>query len=193
MQNPIKVAIQGEKASFHEIAAHQYYTAPIELLYCQSFEEVFEQSLNKTVDRAFVAVANSSHGKITNVHALMGANNLVIEGEHLLPIHQHLIGTPGSQLKDIKTILSHPIALSQCHIFIKNQFGEALVRDYYDTSAAVHYIQQRNDSSIAAIGSEAAARLYGLKILRRSIQNDPNNATLFTSLMLPDEPKEQAR
>lgn len=185
MHTPIKVAIQGDRASFHEIAAYQYYDVPVALVYCQSFEEVFSLVLNSIVDRAFVAVSNSSHGPIEHVHALMSDCDLTVEGEYLLPIHQHLIGTVESDLTDVKSVLSHPIALSQCSAFIENQLSEASVQSYYDTSAAIRYVKQQNDRSIVAIGSEEAATLYGLKILQRSIQNDPKNATLFWSLFQP--------
>lgn len=185
MRTPIKVAIQGDRASFHEIAARQYYGKSVELIYCQSFERVFDLLAKNDVDKAFFAVSNSSHGPIEQVHSLMSGCDLTVEGEYLLLIHQYLIGTVDSQLKDVKTVLSHPIALSQCSVYIKNQLAQASVRDYYDTSAAIRYVKQRGDRSIVAIGSEEAATLYGLKILQRSIQNDPNNTTLFKSLVNP--------
>lgn len=180
---PITVAIQGDRASFHEIAAHRYYKTPIQLIYCQTFEEAFEKLLSGTADKAFVAVANSNHGDIDEVKQLMITNNVVPDGEYLLPIQQHLIGLDNTDLEKITTVISHPIALSQCSLYVKNQLSKAIVLDYYDTSAAIDYVKEKGDPSIAAIGSESAAELYGLKILRRSIQNDPNNATLFKSMV----------
>jgi prephenate dehydratase len=184
---PIKVAIQGDKASFHEIAALQFYTTPIELVYCDSFEEVFAALQNNAVDKALVAVSNSAHGDIENVTSLMARSGFVSEGEHLLFIQQHLIGLPSATLKDIQRVVSHPIALSQCNVYLKTQLKTAVAVGYHDTSAAVEYVKQQGDRSIAAIGSEAAAKLYGLKIIQRSVQNDPDNATLFKSLRNPIE------
>lgn len=182
-QPRIKVAIQGEKASFHEIAAHQYYTAPIELVYCDSFQDVFAALKNNTVDKALVAVSNSAHGEIKEVTSLIVRGNFVCEGEYLLFIQQHLIGLPEARPEDITRVVSHPIALSQCNQYLKNQLSRAALVDHYDTSAAVAYVKQQDDRSVAAIGSDAAAKLYGLKILQRSIQDDPRNATLFKSLI----------
>ncbi len=179
-----KVAIQGDIASFHEIAAHEYYQNPIELIYCRSFEEVFNELISGNADRALVAVKNSSHGYIEEVSNLLNSNNVVVEGQHDLRIQQHLIGLANSKVNDIKTIISHPVALSQCSFYIKDSLGNTQVQSFHDTAAAVAYIKELSDPTIAAIGSESAAQLYGMEIISRSIQNDSNNVTTFQSLLM---------
>jgi prephenate dehydratase len=183
MQLPIKVAIQGEKASFHEIAARQYYADPVELVYCQSFDEVFNMLSSGDVNKAFVAVSNSSHGEINEVKLLLAHNKPILEGEYDMPIEQHLIGLAGTNLKEISTVISHPVALSQCSLYVETYLKGGTILDYHDTSAAVEYVKALADPSIVAIGSEAAAKLHNLQILRRGIQNDPNNTTLFQSFI----------
>lgn len=184
MQPTITIAIQGDRASFHEIAAHNYYQQPIELVYCESFKQVFEELTGGTVDKAFVAVSNSSHGIIDEVSSLIKRTNPVIEGHYLLPIKQHIIGLPNTDLKRVTTIVSHPVALSQCNIHIEEYFDNAETQSFYDTSAAVEYVKQLNDPTIVAIASDAAATLHGLTILHPAIQNDSDNATLFKSLAI---------
>jgi prephenate dehydratase len=180
--NTIKVAIQGDKASFHEIAAMNYYSRPTSLIYCRSFEEVFSMLVNDEVDKAFVAVSNSNHGEIGEVKDLLEGENLIVEGEYTLPIEQHVVGLPGTDLSKVKKVISHPVALSQCSKYLAKQFVNAELEEYHDTSAAVALVKQRSDSSIVAIGSDRAADIHGLVVLCHAVQNDANNATLFKSL-----------
>lgn len=182
MHNTIRVAIQGDRGSFHEIAAHKYYTYPVTLIYCESFEQVFATLRDGAADKIFVAIRNSDHGEIEEVKHLIATSEVKVEGEYLLPIEQHIIGFTESSAEAIKTVISHPIALSQSSLYMQQHFAHASVVNYHDTAAAVKYVKDRGDISIAAVGSEAAATLYGLKVLHRAIQNDPHNATLFKSL-----------
>jgi len=184
MNNLPKVAIQGDRASFHEIAAHKYYTYPVELIYCQSFEEAFQMLTNRLVDKAFIAISNTAYGEIKEVALLIANEELNTEGEYLLPIDQHIIGLTNTDLRSITKIISHPVALSQCDLYLAEHHKYVAMHEYHDTSAAVELVQRLSDPTVVAIGSEAAAKLHGLKILRRNIQNDPNNATLFRSLIL---------
>ncbi len=182
--SPIRVAIQGDRASFHEIAANKHFTGPITLLYCQTFEEVFTQLINGDADRAFVAVSNSSHGTIKEVARLIKTYPVTAEATHQLAIEQHIISSKPIELSEIKEVISHPVALSQCSLYLKSVLPHSKPSDYHDTSAAVEYIKMRNDPSVVAIGSEAAAELHGMHILKRAVQDDPRNATTFTSFVL---------
>lgn len=183
MYDPVKVAIQGERASFHEIAALNYYKHPIELIYCQSFKEVFNLLKAGRVNKIFVAVSNSNHGEISEVKQLIEDTKLSLEGEYCLPIEQHVIGLPETDIKKISKVISHPVALSQCSQHIKTYFSNADLLSYHDTSAAVEYVKERADPSIVAIGSEAAANLHGLKIVYESVQDDSDNTTVFNSFI----------
>jgi prephenate dehydratase len=180
MKTSLQVAIQGDPASFHEIAANNYYAQPIELIYCQSFEETFGQLLSGDADRAFVATSNSAHGEITAVKDLLIKNGVQKEGEHRQRIEQHLIGLPGTDIHSVRQVVSHPVALSQCDLYL----ADFDTREYHDTSAAVEYVKLSGNPALAAVGSSAAAELHGLEILQASIQNDPNNVTTFASVVI---------
>lgn len=182
--SPIRVAIQGDRASFHEIAAKKHFTNPITLLYCQTFEEAFAHLLHGEADRTFVAVANSAHGTIQEVAQLVEAHPVTAEATHQLAIEQHIIGSKPIELSEIKEVISHPVALSQCSLYLESALRHSKKSDYHDTSAAVEYIKRRNDPSVVAIGSEAAAELHGMHILKRAVQDDPRNITTFTSFVL---------
>lgn len=180
--NTIKVAIQGDRASFHEIAALRYYKQPIDIVYCQSFGEVFLRLKNGEVDRALVAVSNSNHGIISEVETLLEEHDVQTEGEYALAIEQHIIGLPQTNPSVIKKIISHPVALSQCSNYLAEHLPDAELEEYYDTSAAVALIGQKLDPSVVAIGSERAARVHNLAILHWAVQDDIDNTTLFRSI-----------
>jgi prephenate dehydratase len=182
MSRPLRVAIQGDRASFHEIAAQQYYTQPIQLIYCQSFNDVFELLASNHADTALVATSNSTHGIINEVARLISNHSVSMVGEYHLPIHQHLIGLPGAKLGDASSVVSHPVALSQCRNFLKRHSQLKHVV-WHDTAAAVQYVKETGDPMIVAIGSAAAAELHGLPIITKAIQDDPNNVTVFSELM----------
>lgn len=182
--SPIRVAIQGGRASFHEIAAKKHFTAPITLYYCQTFEETFGLLVRGEVDRTFVAVANSAHGAIEEVERLVASHPVVAEASHQLAIEQHIIGHKPIQLDEIQEVLSHPVALSQCSLYLGSALHHSKKTDYHDTSAAVAHIKSLNNPSIVAIGSEAAAELHDMYIIKRAVQDDPDNTTTFTSFAL---------
>lgn len=184
-----RVAIQGDRASFHEIAAHHYLHSPIDLSYCDSFTEVFTQLMSGKTDKALVAIKNSAHGSISEVQRLIDAHDVMIEGEYELEIQQHLIGVSGATVSEIKKVISHPVALSQCDHYLAAVLGNADQEPYHDTAAAVALVRELHDPSIAAIGSEAAAKLYGLEIINRSIQNSVKNTTTFLLLARREDDK----
>lgn len=175
------VSIQGRPASFHEIAAKAYYHLPISLIYRDSFEEVFDDVASGCADRAFVATQNSAHGVITETKQLKALGTTKIEGEYQLPITQHLIGLPSATVSDITEVISHPVALSQCARFL-SQHSSITQTTYHDTAAAVEFVAKNVNPHLVAIGSEAAAALYGLKIIEAAVQDDKDNTTTFQSL-----------
>lgn len=183
MQSAITVAIQGDRASFHEIAAKKYYSQPVIFRYCQTFAQVFEALEAGLVNRAFVATQNSAHGTLQEVDALRQRYQPLQEGVHHEKIRQHIIGLPGADLRDIREVISHPVALSQCDVYLRERLSSAQLTPYHDTAAAISLVKATNDTSLVAIGSAEAAALYNLQIIVQDIQTDPDNQTTFVSLI----------
>lgn len=174
------IAIQGDPLSFHELAAKQYYSPPVTFEYCQTFQDVFRLLDAGKVDRGFVAVRNSGHGAIKEVSKLFKAHSPQVEAEHSYSVLQHLVGTKDADLASIKTVISHPVALSQCREYLTRYDNQ---QTYHDTAAAMRLIQELNDPTIAAVGGAEAATYYGLQILVQNIQDDPQNHTVFASIL----------
>ena len=109
-----KVAIQGIKGSFHDIAAHQFFAnEEIELICCETFEELFDTMKKDSSLLAMMAIENTIAGSLLHNYELLRASNLTIVGEHKLHIEHSLLCLPDEDTNDIREINSHPVALLQ--------------------------------------------------------------------------------
>jgi prephenate dehydratase len=95
-------------------------------------------------------------------------------------IAQHLMACPGTQKGNIKRVISHPQALSQCADYLRDHGMEA--NPYENTALAAKYVMEAADPALAAIASEETAKLYGLEILEKNINQKNMNSTRFAVL-----------
>ena len=119
-------------------------------------------------------VANSRAGEVKGVRELIGEARLAVEAEFRLPIRLHLLGLRGSRLEQIGVVASHPMALKQCERSL-SRLGMRR-REASNTALAA---QSLKEPEVAALASEAAATIYGLEVLLRDLQDDPDNSTMF--------------
>lgn len=173
-----KVAIQGVKGAFHEIAALKYFGSEIETVNCTQFKTVFEHVQNGTVDFGVVAVENTIAGSILSNYLLLKNSKVKISGEVSLHITQNLMVLPGTKIKDIKEAYSHPIAIQQSSEFF-NDYPEIKLIEWSDTASSAQKIAQEKLVNAAAIASEYAAELYGLEIIAPHIETHKRNYTRF--------------
>jgi len=185
----ISVAIQGGYASFHEIAAREYFgIAPIEVNPCETFEDLFSELADRRVDCGMVAIENSVAGSILPNYAKLRNSGLKVAGEIYLRIVQNLVALPGQQLTDIKEIHSHPVAIQQCNIFLEEMRRKGVkVVESADTALSAKWIRDGDLAGVAAVASRNAAELYGLEILAEGVEADKMN---FTRFLLVTEDKE---
>ena len=173
-----KIGIQGVQGSFHHQVALHYFNDTVDLDECLSFETLVDNLISNKSAAAVMAIENSIAGSIIPNYALIDKNELHINGEYYLDIHQNLMALPNQKIEDITEVHSHPIALLQCTDFLKQHPHIKLVEDT-DTAATAHRIYQNNLIGIAAIGSKTAASLYNLNIISPEIQTINNNRTRF--------------
>ncbi len=188
----LKIAIQGIKGSNHYQVAREYYGNHIELVECLSFDALVDRLLDGTADKGVMAIENSIAGSIIPNYALVYSNNLHIIGEHYQNIHHNLMVLKGQQLKDVREVHSHPMALLQCKEFFRGYPNIKLVEDA-DTAETAKRIQEQNLRHIGAIAPKAAADLYDLDIVAPEIQTIKNNATRFIIVKTKNKeiPKEE--
>jgi len=188
----MKISIQGNSGSFHDIAARQLFGTDHTQLQRATFAEVFRDVQTKQADIAIVAIENSSVGSINEVYDLLLKDGVKIVGELYMRISHNLIGHKHTKLSDIQTVYSHPMAILQCEQFLDTKLSQAEVHERHDTAESVEYVASLKDPTLAAIGSARAAKLHKLEILVPDIETDKHNYTRFIVLSLQDNKDKNA-
>jgi prephenate dehydratase len=187
----MKIAIQGETGCFHEVAARQYFSYDeIEIVPCSTFDLELNTLKGGDVDFAVMAIENARSGSILYNYTLLRESGMKILGEHNLRIKQNLMALPDQEIKDIREIRSHPIALAQCMTFL-NQFPGITLIESDDTAGSAKQISESKVKGVAAIAPAHAADIYGLKILAPGIETYKQNYTRF--LVVGNEEKGNTR
>jgi chorismate mutase/prephenate dehydratase len=173
----VTVAFQGEAGAYSEEAAYNFFGARSRLRPCENLEDVFQAVESGEIQFGLVPVENSLEGSIPRTYDLLLDSGLKVAGETELRIVHCLIGLPEARLDSIQEIYSHPQALGQCKHFLR-QMGWKLTPTY-DTAGSVKLIKEKHLADRAAIASARAAEIYGMKVLARGIEDNPNNYTRF--------------
>jgi len=182
----IVVAFQGELGAYSEEAAIRFFGPSIQVKPCENLDNVFKAVEQGEVQFGIAPVENSLEGSISKVYDLLLDSSLKVCGEIELKVSHCLIASPGATLDSIKRIYSHPQALGQCQAFLKHLDGELIPT--YDTAGSVKMIREKGITDGAAVASERAAEIYGMKIIAREIEDNPNNFTRFFILAKQDSP-----
>lgn len=188
----LRIAIQGQEASFHDIAARQFFGEDIKIVPCETFAETFVALAQGAADQAVSAIENSLFGSINEVYDLLLEHKLWISGEVYLRIEQCLIGFPGTDLAKITEVHSHPVALAQCEDYLDKNLPNAQRFESHDTAGSVANVKKWNEPSKAAIAAAVAADLHGLKVLADEIETNKQNYTRFVVLRRDKEPETEA-
>ena len=151
-----------------------------------TFALVCDAILNEEIRYGILPVENTTTGGIKEVYDLIRQKDLYITGEVCLPIVHNLIGLPGATPETVDEIYSHAQGLEQCEKYLSGRKSARLI-PMSNTAFGVRHVAEQNNPAIAAIGSERAAKLYGLEILEPSIQNSTLNTTRFVILSKKQE------
>ena len=171
----MKILFQGSLGAYSHLAALEIYP-DAEIIPCKTFDECFSKANENDKIRIIIPESNRITGNI-GVEYLIFKYRLNIYAEHFHSIQHHLLGVPGTKIKDIKNVYSHGQALSQSSKFIKkNNFIENVRAD---TAGSAKYISESKNKNGAAIASKLSAQIYNLDILASNIEDEKGNATRF--------------
>jgi prephenate dehydratase len=176
-----RVAFQGEPGSFSQHAGRKIFGPRITSTTCFSFEDVFKAVVKGKAECGVIPIENTLAGSIHQNYDLLARHSLEIVAETSLRVEHNLIVHPGSSLRQVTHVYSHPAALDQCKHMLRRLKKVEKV-SFYDTAGSVKFIRDSKLRSAAAIASEDAAHIYGMKILRKGIEDDPENYTRFLAL-----------
>ncbi len=176
-----RVAYQGVEGSYGHGAALQYFGEEGSLYHVPAMEDAMVEVEEGRADFAVLPIENSSAGAVSNNYDLLIRHDVYIVAEIQLPVRHALLGLPGAELSDIRRVYSHPQALMQSSRYL-GAHREWQQISAENTAWAAKKIWEDGDIAQAAVASEIAGRLYGLKTLACPINYDENNTTRFIVL-----------
>ena len=184
MQRMKQIAIQGIRGSFHDIAAHQYFSNDeVELICCDTFEQIFQEMRDDYSRLGLMAIENTIAGSLLHNYDLLRESGMTIVGEHKLHIEHSIMCLPEDDWDTLTEVNSHPVALMQCRAFLDRHPNMKVV-EVGDTAGAAEEISRKHLRGHAAICHAGAAPHYGLKVLEQGIEDNKHNFTRF--LMMSD-------
>ena len=123
-------------------------------------------------------IENSTAGSVNQVYDLMKKHKFYIVRSVRIPVSHNLVANLDTNISDVKEILSHEQALSQCKHYLEG-FKDVKITACANTAVAAKTLAESGRRDIAAISSRECADLYGLKILDNNVQDNDNNYTRF--------------
>jgi chorismate mutase/prephenate dehydratase len=184
LESPMRVAYLGPAGTFSEEAALGYFGSSIGRVPCGSFDEVFRLTSGGAADFGVVPIENSTEGGVARALDLFLHTPLFIIGETSLFVRHNLLRKLDSK-QDIQAVLAHPQALAQCHEWLGTHLPGVERRPVSSNAEGARLASL--DPTLAGIASERAASEFGLHVVARAIQDDPNNRTRFVIVAHPQQ------
>jgi len=176
-----KIAIQGYRGSFHEIAAFKFFNGPVATIECGTFQHLFDVMSSGEAKYAIMAIENSVAGSILENYSRLRDANLEIFGEAYLRIEMNLMALHGQTVEDIEEVHSHPMALLQVREYFR-KYPDIQLTESKDTALSAQEIKEHHIRNRGAIASRLAAEIFGLEILAAGIETNKRNFTRFLAL-----------
>jgi prephenate dehydratase len=175
------VAFQGERGSFSEEAAYKQLGPHIRVRPCETFAATFQSVASGKSRYCLVPIENTLAGSVYENYDLLLENQLHVVAEVNLRIVHNLVALPGTALRDIRQVYSHPVALAQCSRFFRSHPKIEKI-PFYDTAGSVKMLCERRVPGAAAIASRVAAAVYHGRILQTHLEDHHENFTRFLLL-----------
>lgn len=178
LERPLKIAFLGPEATFTHQACLNAFGSSGELVPKRNITEVFDDVEKDRVELGVVPIENTTEGVVSHTLDMMVASDLKICEEIMLEVSLAIMNKTG-RLSDVKKVASHSNPLAQSRNWLKANLPNAVITDVPSTALAAQGAAGDNTGFTAAIASEAAARLYDLRIIEKGIEDNPNNFTRF--------------
>jgi chorismate mutase/prephenate dehydratase len=176
LEKPLSVAFLGPEGTFTQQAAYKHFGSAILAVPFPAIDEIFRAVESGACHYGVVPVENSTEGVITHTLDSFLRSELIIVGEVSLRIHHNLMGLAEAP-EAIREVLSHQQSLAQCREWLDRYLPDARRTAVSSNAEAARIVASRPEA--AAIAGEVAAGLYGLSILERNIEDEPDNTTRF--------------
>ena len=176
LEGPLAVGYLGPRATFTHQAALQHFGSAVNYVAARSVADVFDEVEQARVDYGVVPVENSTEGAVNVTLDRLIDSTVQICGELYLPVAQQLLSN-ARDVGEVKTVVSHPQGLAQCRDWLARHIPDVPTQEMSSTAAAAELAA--SDVTVAAIASELAGKLYGVRVLQSRIEDNPHNSTRF--------------
>ncbi len=173
-----RVVFQGAEGAYSQMAMIRYFGEKVNSFHVETFREAMTAIEEGSADFAVLPIENSTAGIVSEIYDLLAEFENYIVGEQIIEIEHCLMGLPGTALSQIKTVYSHPQSLMQSARYL-NEHEDWRQVSLKNNAFAARKVSEEGDRSQAAIASEQAARIYGLDILERGVNQSETNSTRF--------------
>lgn len=163
----------------------------VDLVACALSADVFAAIVAGDVDGAVLPIENSLHGSVAEHYDLLLQHAVRIVRESSLRVRHNVIALPGVKLRELRRILSHPVALSQCRRWL-HQHSEFTSEPFYDTAGSVKHLVSHGLRDVAAVAPALAAEVFGGEVLVEGIEDHHENFTRFHLITREDDRRELA-
>jgi prephenate dehydratase len=179
-----RVAFQGELGAFSEEAVAIYFRDCARPIPRRQFTDVADAVVKQEAEFGLLPIENTTVGAVTAAYDALGNADLNVVGEVICPVRHCVLGLPGAQLRDLRKVLSHPVALAQCSVFFARHTAIEPVATY-DTAGAAKQVALQRDRAVGAVAGQRAADRYELVVLAHDIQDRSDNQTRFLIVARP--------
>jgi chorismate mutase/prephenate dehydratase len=175
-QEPLKIGFLGPEGTFTQTAVYKHFGHSVRGLPFSTIDEVFQEVESEAADFGVVPIENSTEGTVNNTLDMFISSPLKVSGEIELRIEQHLMGNEDG-LDSIERICAHEQSLAQCRGWLREYLPHAELIGVNSNAAGAR--RARDETGTAAIGGDAAAEVYNLKIMVNNVEDRADNSTRF--------------
>ncbi len=172
------VACQGVEGAYSQIAAERLFKLP-NIMFFSNWEKVFSAIEAGLCRYGVIPIENSTAGSVKQVYDLMISRRFRIVRTVRIKIDHNLLAKKGAKLSDIREIVSHEQAISQCSAFLSSLGPNVKITRVANTAQAAQMVAESDRTDLASLSSRACAAQYGLSVLSSSVQDNGNNHTRF--------------
>lgn len=172
-----RVVFQGAEGAYSQAAMIRYFGEQIQSFHVETFRDAMSAIDEGSADFAVLPIENSTAGIVSEIYDLLVEFENYIVGEQIMQINHCLLGVPGAELSDIRTVYSHPQSLMQSSRYLSGHDWRQI--SMQNNAFAAKKVADEQDKSQAAIASEYAAKVYGLKVLQQGVNQEEDNSTRF--------------
>lgn len=172
-----RVVFQGSEGSYSQAAMLRFFGDGANSFHVETFRDAMSAIDEGSADFAVLPIENSTAGIVSEIYDLLVEFENYIVGEQVLPIEHCLLALPEAEKGEIQRVYSHPQSLMQCARYLQGCDWQQI--SMKNNAFAAKKVADEGDVTQAAIAGEHAAKVYGLKVLEKGINQSDTNSTRF--------------